>query len=160
MSAFRFAGTLGLVALFVFTASAAERKAQPTQTPTGATFGVYFKPKSLAGALITAVVPNGPADIAGFQPGDRILRIDDVAITNHEDVVRLMSRHAPGDKIEVHFNRRGDAAMLPARLGDGGVFPSAFITPISARFRPIQTIPDVLRGLAPADINDQHGFGG
>jgi Do/DeqQ family serine protease len=66
-------------------------------------FGESFE----GGALINGVVPNGPADEAGLQPGDVITAIDDTEIRQGHELLRTVLRHGVGEKVTLEV-RRGD----------------------------------------------------
>jgi len=78
--------------------------------------GVSFKPIKKTGldkgVLVNSVVRQGPADKAGIQPGDVILRIDGKAMTVRfaEEIPPLMKQIAGrsvGSSIEVAYDRGG-----------------------------------------------------
>ena len=59
------------------------------------------------GALINAVVPQGPADKAGLQAGDVITAIDGQPIREGHDLLRAVLRHGVGERVTLEV-RRGD----------------------------------------------------
>jgi regulator of sigma E protease len=61
-------------------------------------------------AVIGSVVAGGPADRAGIQPGDRIVRADTVAVRRPEDFTRVIEAH-PGRPVALVVQRGG--ADLP-----------------------------------------------
>ncbi|MBN1260831.1 MAG: PDZ domain-containing protein [Anaerolineae bacterium] len=78
--------------------------------------GVYFQMIE-AGAEIMDVVDDSPAQDAGLEAGDLITHVDDQRV--HEDLPLdiLIGQYAPGDRIEITFQRDGDERMLHVRLG-------------------------------------------
>lgn len=52
-----------------------------------------------------AVQTGGPADEAGLEPGDVITEIDGSTITDAEQLITEIRTYAPGDEIEVTFER-------------------------------------------------------
>ncbi len=65
------------------------------------------------GACIISVDEGGAADKAGFQPGDIITGIDDVAITSTKELKLALRHYSPGDKAVVHIYRTNQG------LGEG-----------------------------------------
>lgn len=72
--------------------------------------------RDLRGALITDIVPDGPADAAGLQPGDVIVSIEGDAIDSGEDLTATLSDHAPGDTITVDIVNEGGAESVEVEL--------------------------------------------
>jgi serine protease Do len=62
----------------------------------------------LAGALIAAVVPNGPAFKAGLQRGDLVVSFDGVTVDDAERLRWLSANAGVGKKVKLRV-RRGDA---------------------------------------------------
>jgi S1-C subfamily serine protease len=85
------------------------------------------------GALVTKVIPDGPADRAGLQDadqriqfqgqqvrvgGDVIVAIDGREIVNEGDLPAIVARHDPGDTIELEIIRDGDRETADVTLGE------------------------------------------
>ncbi|MFW2388012.1 MAG: trypsin-like peptidase domain-containing protein [Polyangiales bacterium] len=66
-------------------------------------FGGNFE----GGALINAVIPGGPAEKAGLNPGDIITAIDKQAIREGHDLLRAVLRHGVGERLSLEV-RRGE----------------------------------------------------
>jgi len=66
-----------------------------------------LKLSSRNGVYIVEVSKGGAADKAGIKPGDVLLTIDSVKITNSASVQETVSRFSPGDKVEVEVLRDG-----------------------------------------------------
>jgi putative serine protease PepD len=69
------------------------------------------------GAIVSAVVPGGPADAAGLQPGDRIVSIAGRTVTQSADVVAAVATLKPGRDVKVGVARDGGERTLSLRLG-------------------------------------------
>jgi serine protease Do len=69
------------------------------------------------GALVGTVEKDSPADKAGFQPGDVIRKVDNVAITDSTDVTSRIGNMAPGTKVNVEVWREGKPVALTATIG-------------------------------------------
>lgn len=57
------------------------------------------------GALIDAVTPGGPADLAGLRPGDVILRLGSRAVADADELVVAIRDSLPGEDVEVEARR-------------------------------------------------------
>ena len=79
-------------------------------------------PKS-AGALISAVEKGGPADKAGIQASDVILKFDGKIVNASRDLPRMVAGTPPGSKVSVQLWRKGeirDVYLLVGEMpGDG-----------------------------------------
>ncbi|WP_344970325.1 S1C family serine protease [Salinactinospora qingdaonensis] len=77
------------------------------------------------GALIVAeedaesdpVLPGGPADQAGLQPGDVIVEFDGETVHDANQLVSLIQEKSPGDQVEVVFERDGQRRSATLTLG-------------------------------------------
>jgi len=65
-------------------------------------------------ALITEVVPDGPADEAGLETGDIIISVDNRAMDGRHDLSRLMRLHEPGDEVVLTVLRPGEGIEIIA----------------------------------------------
>jgi len=74
---------------------------QPITKELAESFGLS-KP---AGALVNSVEKGGPADKAGIDSGDVILRFDGKAVTSSEDLPRIVGATRPGTKVTVQIWR-------------------------------------------------------
>lgn len=82
--------------------------------------GVQTTPTAVSashGARVSRLYAGAPAARAGLREGDVITSIDGRAVDSPEDVVRIVSRKAPGDKVEVEFERGGRAQSVTVTLG-------------------------------------------
>ena len=73
--------------------------------------------QDLSGAVIGGVVPNGPAQKAGLQQGDKITDIDGRAVKSSEDVSAAVAARKPGEKARITVVRGGDRRTLTVDLG-------------------------------------------
>jgi S1-C subfamily serine protease len=69
------------------------------------------------GAIVSSVVPGGPADDAGLQAGDRVLSVGSTKVTGSDDVASAVLKAKPGDEIKVGVQRSGDSQTLTVKLG-------------------------------------------
>lgn len=69
-----------------------------------------------AGALVQSVIQGSPAEVAGIQRGDVIVRIGDAVITSVEDVFTAVRSHSVGDTVEVIVARGQEEVTLSVTL--------------------------------------------
>ena len=75
----------------------------------------YFQVES--GVLIEKVEEDSPAEQAGLQAGDVILKINDKKIEDFSDLIRVLNFYDPGDKVTVHYSRKGVVKLTKVTLG-------------------------------------------
>jgi serine protease Do len=79
---------------------------------------------SNTGALIygsgnqLAIIPGGPADKAGLQEGDIILKIDGKEINETNPISSVIGKKKPGEKVEVIYLRDGKQAKANLTLAE------------------------------------------
>ncbi|GAB3094238.1 PDZ domain-containing protein [Aestuariicella hydrocarbonica] len=76
-----------------------------------------FKLQSSTGVIITAIYNNSPAHKAGLRPGDIILRMNDIAVSDGRLSMMQVAQGRPGDEIEIEVLRNGEAMVVNATLG-------------------------------------------
>ncbi|MEM6705137.1 MAG: PDZ domain-containing protein, partial [Acidobacteriota bacterium] len=64
-----------------------------------------FGVESTDGALVTNVRNGTPAEKAGLEPGDIIVRVDEHKVERNRDLIDYVSGKAPGDKVRVEVWR-------------------------------------------------------
>jgi putative serine protease PepD len=69
-----------------------------------------------AGAFVLSIVDGSAAHEAGLQEGDVITEIDGQAVTSADDVGAMILEHAPGDEIEITFERDGEEQKTTTTL--------------------------------------------
>ncbi len=69
------------------------------------------------GVGVVDVTPGSPADAAGMQPNDIIIRIEDTPITNSGDLVEVLRRYRAGEQVVVHLYRDGSEVETDVTLG-------------------------------------------
>jgi putative serine protease PepD len=63
------------------------------------------------------MVTGGPADQAGLHQGDIIRRVDSQTVTDPTKLSGIVSRHQPGDKVDVVIDRNGQQTTVQVTLG-------------------------------------------
>jgi len=95
--------------------------------------GIYVPTTTIA-----EVMPGYPAELAGIQAGDKVVKINDMPIESWEELTSVVRTKA-GQSISLTFERNGEqfeAVMIPIEMGGTGVIG---IRPTSAlrRMNPI-----------------------
>jgi len=72
----------------------------------------------LQGALVNSVEKGGPAEKAGIEPGDVILRFDGKTVGSSEDLPRLVGAVKPGSKVPVQIWRNKQARDVQVVVGE------------------------------------------
>jgi len=63
------------------------------------------------------IVPDGPAEQAGLQPGDVILAIDGTAVGDSSELIVAIRSRQPGDTVRLTVRRGGDEREVTVTLG-------------------------------------------
>ena len=71
-----------------------------------------------AGAMVSRVSPDGPAEKAGIEPGDIILEFNGRKIDKWSDLPRVVGATAPGTKADVKVWRKGKPVTLSITVGE------------------------------------------
>lgn len=67
----------------------------------------YFGIKDQQGVLVVEVEKKSPAEKAGIQPSDVIIRINDIEVKSNDDVMIFQQDSRPGDKLNITLIRDG-----------------------------------------------------
>jgi len=70
-----------------------------------------------AGLVITNIYINSPAHLAGLQPGDIIVRINDYWVVDNERSMNLIADLSPGDSVKLEVIRNGEKSTIMAVAG-------------------------------------------
>lgn len=76
---------------------------------------------STKGVVVARTVPGGPADAAGLQQGDVIVKIDGQQVLSGKEVQDIVHKHKPNDTLNFLVSRNGSLTAIPVKIGD---FPS------------------------------------
>jgi serine protease Do len=99
-----------------------------------------FRLGDVRGALITQVEPDGPAQRAGIEAGDVILRFDGQDVSDAAELPRLVAGARPGSEVTIDLWRAGAARSVTAKVGRAPteelpavrLVPSRALTPSAA----------------------------
>lgn len=72
---------------------------------------------SQRGILIAGLLRNGPAHVAGMQPGDIIIRVEDQPVQSGRSAMNQIAQKKPGDTIQLTVFRAGEMLTLNASIG-------------------------------------------
>ncbi len=72
--------------------------------------------REASGALVTDVIPGGPADRCGLRARDVIVEVAGTPVEHSKDLVDLLSERSPGDKIAIRVRRGAHPIDLSAVL--------------------------------------------
>ncbi len=84
-------------------------QAQPLPTDIAEAMGLMK-----GGVLVSGVLQRGPADIAGIQPGDIVIKIQDQDIIDPQQAIDTIAKLVPGSKIEMTIVRGWDELKINA----------------------------------------------
>ena len=70
------------------------------------------------GALVNSVEKGGPADKAGVEAGDVILRFDGKPVASSEDLPRIVGGTRPGSRVQMQVWRNKSARDLPVVVAE------------------------------------------
>jgi serine protease Do len=70
------------------------------------------------GALVNSVEKGGPADKAGLEASDVILKFDGKTVTNSVDLPRIVAATRPGSKVTAQVWRKGTAKEVTITVGE------------------------------------------
>ncbi|MEK1905044.1 MAG: Do family serine endopeptidase AlgW [Pseudomonas sp.] len=86
---------------------------QPLTQELAESFGLQGR----AGILVAGIYRGGPAQLAGLQPGDLIMRIGSEEAVDGRRSMNQVARAKPGEKIIVEVLRNGEKMELTAEIG-------------------------------------------
>lgn len=85
--------------------------------PLGATLAQSLRLRQQNGVLVVEVISDSPAAQAGLRPQDIILAADATVVQDSRDLVGIIQRHKPGDKLMLTFVRENKVRQVTLILG-------------------------------------------
>lgn len=85
----------------------------------GAYLGIRPEPAAEPGkgVRVAELMPDGPATKAGLQTGDVIMKLDGAAVASVADLVNLLTKRKPGEKLKVTLTRGAQTVEIDVTLG-------------------------------------------
>ncbi len=122
-------------------------------------------PRETKGVTVTDVTPDTPADKAGLQLGDVILRVNDKAVGGLQDLRVYIAQMAPGSKVTLTISRDGKERVLDVTLGKLDERPNELLdgvdaAPLSPESRRRLGIPARYDGLIITKVDDRSPYAG
>ncbi len=77
----------------------------------------YFKVKGDGGVLVSEVVKESPAEKAGLEAGDVIMKVNDVRISDTRELTQTIRDEKPESDVNITVIRKGREKSLKATLG-------------------------------------------
>lgn len=110
---------VALAAIISVSMAAAREHEEPRDADGGRpVLGVVVgQPDDAENPQVLRVWQGSPADEAGIEPGDRIVRIGEEEVTSPEVLRAVVLELAPGDEVEVDIVREGESQTRKVRLG-------------------------------------------
>ena len=105
---------------------------------------------STDGALVTRVMENSPAEDAGLQYGDIIVKVNGEPIQSNRELIDYVSARPPGDKVDVTVFRNGDYERATITLGERPGVETPLVDPEPEESSEIDWL-----GIQYQDITDQ-----
>jgi membrane-associated protease RseP (regulator of RpoE activity) len=88
-------------------------------------YNAWGKDELTGRVSIAELVADGPAQVAGAQPGDFFVSIGGIDVDSAKDVRNAVTANSPGDVVPVVVLRDGQALTLQATLGENPKAPGA-----------------------------------
>src|SRR5262249_50888328 len=114
-------------------------------------------PLGEAGVVVRDVVRGSPAERAGVQPGDRILRVGSTTVTQPPEVVHAVSLRRSGERVGLSLLRSGAERLIPVVLASrpdaDELLKAEFLGAPAPAWRPLATV----RGSVPGALSDLRG---
>jgi serine protease Do len=120
-----------------------------------------FGMKNTNGALVAAVEKGSPAERAGLEAGDVILKFDGKVIATSSDLPRVVGATKPGKEVTIEILRRGSSKNISVTVGELPADDKQEIQPSSplAKAEP-NRIGLMLRELTPQQKKKLNGKNG
>lgn len=77
-----------------------------------------FGLKTLTGVVIASVVPDGPGDKAGLQPGDVLMSINGEPIVDAREAMADIAEISPGTQLPITIVRDGEKREITLTAGE------------------------------------------
>jgi serine protease Do len=120
-----------------------------------------FALKNTAGALIAGIEKSSPAEKAGLEPGDVIVKFDGKVIASSNDLPRVVAATKPGKTVQAEIMRKGSLKTISVTVGDLPVERDEVVTGNKGNVKPDQNKLGLgLRELSPQQKKKLNGRNG
>lgn len=120
-----------------------------------------FGLKNTAGALIAGIEKSSPAEKAGLEPGDVIVKFDGKVIASSNDLPRVVAATKPGKTVQAEIMRKGSLKTISVTVGDLPVERDEVVTGNKGNVKPDQNKLGLgLRELSPQQKKKLNGRNG
>ena len=115
----------------------------------------------LEGVVVSDVQKGSPAEEAGLQRGDVIVKIGDRKIANATQLRNYVAMQKPGETVNAEIVRNGATKSVPVKLGELGgeaqlgqvdAVDGLQLAPVDPEFRARFRVPENLEGLAVQSV--------
>jgi S1-C subfamily serine protease len=138
---------ISIATLFALLGAALVVTGQPPVPASRPYLGILAEPAPAGaerpGVFAREVTPGSPAEKAGLKPGDEIFKVGDNEVRDFDDLVNVLAKHKPGDKLDFRVRRDGKERNLTVTLGER--------QPLRAD-RPVPARPTAFLGVATAPL--------
>jgi serine protease Do len=97
--------------------------------------------KSLKGVYVNGLTEGGAAEEAGIREGDVIIKVNGIEVASTPELQEQVSRHRPGDKINVVLMRGGSQKDVTVTLrnknGNTGIVKNEALNMLGAELEPV-----------------------
>jgi Do/DeqQ family serine protease len=117
--------------------------------------------EGVRGVVVVTLTPDGPAERAGMERGDTIVRINGRPVRSLQDLRLVVAQILPGTEVPVEVIREGREQTIRVTVGsqEDGVGDSSEILPgvkverVSAELRRRLGLPDAVGGLVITEVD-------
>jgi serine protease Do len=106
-----------------------------------------------SGALVSSVEKNAPADKAGIEASDVILKFDGKPVESSNDLPRIVAATKPGSKVEVELWRKGASKKVTVEVGQMPEEGSPASLPTNEKGDKAEKIPRL--GISVSELNKE-----
>ncbi len=152
------AGKVVAAVLALLLAGAAATAAEPRADASKPWLGVYLADEVDGGIRIVAVVPGGPASVAGLRSGDLMIEADNVQLADQEALERVLTNRGSEAVLSVAVLRDGQAHTFEVRPTERSTaWPLAVAVPEPPAIlaQPPLSVPGGQPGAKTVEITDE-----
>ncbi|MBK1791628.1 PDZ domain-containing protein [Persicirhabdus sediminis] len=87
--------------------------------------GVRLSPEEQSenGVILSYVQPGSPADLAGIEVGDSVVKVGSTPIRGFIELQNKLRQYSPGELVRITVKRDGKDKMIEVEMGSRGVLP-------------------------------------